>query len=253
MRMKLISLNIELDKHLDLVIPFIQTQRPDILCLQELLEENVPAIAKALGYEHVYQASAYSAHPLYAEQIGKRQGVGIFARKITGSGTGFYLGTGEHISLPFDEYASVVPDVEKERAFIWADIPTAEGSTVRIATAHLPVTERGAATGAQLEAAERLLAALAPLGDIVLCGDMNAPRGQATFDRIAQSYSDRIPPEYTISIDCDIHRSGERIRQENPSLMVDGLFLSPAYEASGVRLQNGVSDHMAIVAEIRKK
>ncbi len=34
--------------------------------------------------------------------------------------------------------------------------------------------------------------------------------------------------------------------------MVDGLFTTPAYRASDVRLQFGVSDHVAIVATIEK-
>ena len=35
-------------------------------------------------------------------------------------------------------------------------------------------------------------------------------------------------------------------------LMVDGLFTTPKYIASNVKLEPGVSDHMAIVANIEK-
>jgi hypothetical protein len=34
--------------------------------------------------------------------------------------------------------------------------------------------------------------------------------------------------------------------------MVDGLFTTPAYEAQDVKLVDGVSDHMAVVAPITK-
>jgi hypothetical protein len=34
--------------------------------------------------------------------------------------------------------------------------------------------------------------------------------------------------------------------------MVDGLFTTPVYQTSNVKLVDGVSDHMAIVAEIHK-
>jgi endonuclease/exonuclease/phosphatase family metal-dependent hydrolase len=251
--MKVVSINIEYDKHLDLVIPFIQREQPDVLCLQELLEKNVDEIAEALGYVYIYQASSYSTHHLYPDQKGYRQGVGIFAKRILASGRGFYLGDSSHIALPFDAYQSAVPNSENERAMVWADIEDSEGTAFRFATAHLPVTEKGATTGAQIEAAERLIAALRPLGEIVLCGDMNAPRGQATFGRMAEAYADSIPKEYTMSIDCSIHRNGEKIREEKALLMVDGLFLSPSYQASDVHLAEGVSDHMAIVATITKK
>jgi hypothetical protein len=53
--------------------------------------------------------------------------------------------------------------------------------------------------------------------------------------------------QYITSIDADLHRDGDKVRKP---LMVDGLFTSPIYKCSNVRLQNGVSDHMAIVAEI---
>ena len=34
--------------------------------------------------------------------------------------------------------------------------------------------------------------------------------------------------------------------------MVDGLFTTPAYKASDVKLVDGISDHMAIVAKINR-
>lgn len=251
--MKLISLNIELDKHLDLVIPFLKNEQPDVVCLQELMEKDVADIAAALDYAHVFQASSYSNHHSYPEQMGKRQGVGIFAKTIATHGSEFYLGMKEHALLPFEAYAAVVPDVEKERAMVWADIPDETGTMFRIATAHLPVTPRGQSTSTQLDAAEKLLTSLAPLGEIVFCGDMNAPRGKETFSLLAARYTDAIPAEYTMSIDCDIHRAGAAIRADNEPLMVDGLFLSPSYAASEVHLASGVSDHMAIVADVQKK
>jgi endonuclease/exonuclease/phosphatase family metal-dependent hydrolase len=250
--MKIISLNIEYDKHLDLVIPFIQKEQPDVLCLQELLEKDVAGIGESLGYECVSRMSSYADHPSYPLQRGHRQGVAVFAKKILASGGAHYLGSSTHIALPFEEYSAVVPNVENERALVWADIANEEGVHYRIVTAHLPVTERGAATAYQLQAAESLLEAVHSLGEVVLCGDMNAPRGQATFDLIKTKFTDCIPEKYTISIDCNIHRRGDLIRKDNASLMVDGLFLSPTYTASDVNLADGVSDHMAIVANIKK-
>jgi hypothetical protein len=75
---------------------------------------------------------------------------------------------------------------------------------------------------------------------------MNAPRGKESFSRLAKKYKDNIPPEYKTSIDQNLHKV------KGIQFMVDGLFTTPSYKASDVKLVDGVSDHMAVVAEITK-
>ena len=66
------------------------------------------------------------------------------------------------------------------------------------------------------------------------------------FDRIARKYKDNIPKKYKTSLDQNLHRV------KGLQYMVDGLFTTPGYKASNVKLVDGVSDHVAIVADIEK-
>jgi hypothetical protein len=93
----------------------------------------------------------------------------------------------------------------------------------------------------------RLLDIFANLKDFVFSADLNAPRGLLVFDTIAKKYKDNIPKEYDTSIDQNLHRV------KGLKLMVDGLFSTSTYKASNVKLVDGLSDHMAIVAEIAKE
>ncbi|HEY4517768.1 MAG TPA: endonuclease/exonuclease/phosphatase family protein, partial [Candidatus Paceibacterota bacterium] len=47
-RLKLVSLNIELDRHLDKVLPFLQQERADVICLQEVREKNFATLERGL-------------------------------------------------------------------------------------------------------------------------------------------------------------------------------------------------------------
>jgi exonuclease III len=51
--MKLVSINIEWNKHLDTVLPFIRTEVPDVLCLQEVDFSNLKDF-EALGYASTF-------------------------------------------------------------------------------------------------------------------------------------------------------------------------------------------------------
>ena len=240
--MKLVSVNIELNKHDDLVLKFLKKENPDVICIQELLEEKFVFYKKELNREGIFQSCRFerdfSVNPTIA---GKKLGVAIFAKDILKSGSMFYLGKEEEISKPFNS-----ENFEKTEALVWANIKNDDGETYKFVTAHLPVTKHGESTPFQLETLDLLLNKLDTLGEFIFCGDMNAPRGNETFNRLAKKYKDNIPLEYKTSIDQNLHRV------KGIQFMVDGLFTTPAYNASNVKLVDGVSDHMAIIAEINK-
>ncbi len=241
--MKLISLNIELNKHLDLIFPFLQKEKPDVLCLQEVLEEDIPKIQELLNYDVIFKPCSYATNEYYLAQRGKRLGVAIFAKKINSSGFDYYVGKEENINKPFSEYNKE----DKNKVVVWVDIFDEKNNLFKIATTHLPVTDAGESTPYQLMTAESLLKSLEKFDEIILCGDMNAPRGNKTFTLLNSKYADNIPFEYKTSIDQNIHRV------HGLMYMVDCLFTTPAYKTSDVKLVDGLSDHMAIVANIEKK
>jgi endonuclease/exonuclease/phosphatase family metal-dependent hydrolase len=115
-----------------------------------------------------------------------------------------------------------------------------------VGTAHLPVTERGSVTEYQREALQGFLSVLENEKEIVFVGDFNAPRGGEIFSAIAAKYTDNVPQEYLSSLDPKLHRAGPIDR------MVDGIFSTPHYSVSDVRMESGVSDHCALVATVTK-
>jgi len=242
--MKLISINIECNRHTDSVLDFLKNEKPDVVCIQELLEEEFEFYKKELGLNGVFQIWNYFRSPSYGDLMGKRQGVAIFTKEIIESGSVFYAGSKENILKPFDEYMSD-ENFQKNKAFVWANVKDGEGE-FRIITTQLPVTKEGEVTPYQIEVMNSMLHHLESFEEFVLCGDMNAPRGRQSFSLITEKYKDNIPPEYKTSIDQNLHKV------KGIQFMVDGLFTTPAYKASNVRLQDGISDHMAIIAEISK-
>jgi len=245
--MKLISLNIEVGLHNEKVLEFLKKEKADVVCLQELLDEDFELYKKELEMEGFRQIWHYQnkVRTTYLELIGKKDSIAIFAKNIVDHGSTFFIGKEENLFKKYDEYIAN-EEFQNNGAFLWVDIKNADGKIFKFITTHLPVTKDGEVTPFQLEVIDALLKELGKIEGFVLCGDTNAPRGKESFGRLAEKYKDNIPNEYKTSIDQNLHRV------KGLQYMVDGLFTTPNYIASNVKLIDGVSDHMAIVAEIDK-
>ncbi len=241
--MKLISVNIEVNRHHDTVLPFLKKEKPDVICLQELLDNDFDLYKKELDMDGVWKAINYAHYPFPDSANGKKHGVAIFAKDITDSGSVPYSGKG--VLNSYSDYLLDSESKKKNACLIWADVKDKDGKIFKFINTHLPVTPKGEVTSYQVEAVDGLLTALKSFSEFVLCGDTNAPRGRVSFDRIAKIYKDKIPQEYKTSIDQNLHRV------KGIQFMVDALFTTPAYKAVNVKLVDGVSDHMAVVADIK--
>jgi exonuclease III len=60
---KLITLNIEGDRHLDRVIPFLQKENAHVVCLQEVLQSNVELLKKELQMFGEYEPTLAYKEP----------------------------------------------------------------------------------------------------------------------------------------------------------------------------------------------
>ncbi len=260
--MKLVSLNININKFYDLVFPFLKKENPDVFCLQELLEEDVEKFKNDFNYQGVFIPTVYLNHPFQGGIQNKRFGVGIFAKEILNSDSYYYAGSYEHIKLPFEEYFKQTHVrenglLDEDRGLLFADVKIND-AVYKIATTHFmkatspqtPLTgkyEEIDSTQEQLDALDLMCGKLDSLDGFIFCGDLNSPRGNKAFTILASKYKDNIPVHYKTSIDSNLH-----IKKLTEPLMVDGLFTTPSYIASEVKLVDGVSDHMAIVANIDK-
>lgn len=239
-QISLVSVNIEGRKHLDLVLPFIRTRKPDVLCVQEICKQDLPAFEDAVG------ATGHFAPKSFVEKWGDEQGTALFTVLPHTARIEWYAGHDGKQTVTCDESSREATYRTNAYWLVSADIEK-EGERFTIGTTHFPVTDEGAGTWYQREALDGLFRALADHKEIVFCGDLNAPRGREIFDTIASRYHDNIPPEYTTSLDGDIHRAGPI------PFVVDACFSTPGYQVSNVEYVCGVSDHCAISATISQK
>ncbi len=234
--LSLIQLNIERDKHLDRVLPFLKERQPEVVCLQEVFERDVPLLAEAMG------GTAYFVPKMIWE--GSVMGICIISRlpllnmhsdQYAGASElrTFVNGTAEekHSSM---RYILASAEIEKD------------GTLFKIATTHFTWTPGGEADDFQRADIQSLLATLAPLGDLVFTGDFNAPRGREIWELLATSYKDNVPDVHQSSLDPNLHRAGPL------PYVVDGIFSTPVYHVSHVEMICGVSDHCALVADISR-
>ena len=180
---------------------------------------------------------------------GEKWGVAIFSHSFLGEPRieDYYAPSGD-----LKEY-----DKNKKRNTIRQTLLAAhiqcEGTTFPVQTTHFTWTPDGLPDEGQREDMRALLRALEEFPEAILCGDFNIPRGtNELYEKLAKKFTDAIPLSYASSLDLHIHRKG-RHPEQGPRLarfMVDYLFLTKAYRAKNVRLQNGVSDHMAIIADV---
>ncbi|MEK7133450.1 MAG: hypothetical protein AAB804_00070 [Patescibacteria group bacterium] len=239
--LKLISLNIQRSKHLDLVLPFLETQMPEVACVQELFESDIPELSNALGGARCVFAPMSKFIRDTAPQI---MGVGIFlGHSARDNGISWYHG--DPAELPVLDQDDRRTWNNKNFPLLWCDIEK-DGTIFRIATTHFRWTPDGQADDGQRRDLKELLHAMEGVGECVLTGDFNAPRGREIFGMLAEKYKDNVPTHYISSLDPERHRV------DNLQLMVDGVFSTPSYSVSDVEMICGISDHCALVANVSK-
>lgn len=256
--MKLISLNIEGHFHLaERTIPFLLAEQPDVVCLQEVFAVDVPHLKHTLGMDGLFvpiatvdQVSIHQKHAL------GEWGVAIFSRI---PGTTFDAAT--YVTKPGKPVLPIFFDQDDpnsmNRVAVWATVPAEDEAAedeaetnmpYTIATTHFTWSPKGSYTEEQATTLQDLLAVTQKLPPHILCGDFNSPRvvgENNAFTQLAKIYTDNIPPEVTTSLDGQWHKAGQL------ELMVDGLFSSPEYLVENVKVVGGVSDHKALVADVR--
>lgn len=236
MSLRLAQINIERDRHIDTVSAFLKAEMPDVVCLQEVFEEDVPRFAELVG------ATAQFAGTMIWE--GKTEGIAVLSRlPFMGTHTIPYAGT-PHLR-EFIEGTAAEKHATMRYILLGGDFEK-DGAYYRIMTTHFTWTPDGEADDFQRADMAALLTTLDPLNDLVLTGDFNAPRGKEIWEQLAERFKDNVPPQYVSSLDRNLHRAGHL------DYIVDGIFSTPLYKVSDVELRGGVSDHCALIATISK-
>lgn len=237
--LKLISLNIEGKKHLDRVISFLESQRPDVICLQEVFEDDFHMLEKRFGMKGDYARMTKVTRKGQA----RFEGVGLLTNQaLEYTKKLYYYSVGDPDVLP----EKIANQITVFRPLLCGAF-VKEGDKFIIGTTHFTWTPDGQADDRQRKDLDALFALLRAFPEIILCGDFNAPRGREIFSRIAERYRDNIPKHYETSLDENLHRTRGQTRY-----MVDGLFSSPGYRVENAELICGISDHCAVAGKIFK-
>lgn len=236
----LVQVNIERSKHHDTVIPFLREQKADVVTIQELMERDIPLFEQMLGMKCFFTPLCKFARP--GEPEG-HEGQGIFAANAISTSKIYYAG--EYDPLTHFTENKLASIVRIAKALSSAQVEK-DGEQFCVATTHFTWSEGGETTDLQRTDVIALFKVLAQLPEFVLAGDFNAPRGREIWETIASKYKDNIPLTYTSSIDPLLHRASPL------PYVVDGVFTTPKYAASSVKLHTGISDHCAVTATIAK-
>jgi endonuclease/exonuclease/phosphatase family metal-dependent hydrolase len=241
--MKLITLNIEHDRHYSRFVPFLKQENADIVCLQEVYKEDLPTLLENIPFEYVFYTPM-----CIKEKDGKRRTFGhaiLTNHPATLLSENYYYTKHTEVEdLPTFTKSNIPESVN--RALTVARV-TVGDNTYTIGNTHFTWTPDGHVDEWQKKDMEHLLEITAKHPELIMCGDFNIPRGyNEMYDELTKHFTDNIPPEIENSLDPTYHRV--------PTLryMVDYIFTTPHFSTSNVTMHCGVSDHCAMVAEVTK-
>ncbi|NCN87378.1 MAG: endonuclease/exonuclease/phosphatase family protein [Candidatus Pacebacteria bacterium] len=247
MSVRLVSINIEGNKHLEeRVLPFIKKQNPDVITLQEVFRADVKMIKEFTGMDGLFVPMAHIAQEnTYLPEGDDVWGLLVLSRlPIINSGFEMYFKYQGKDKLPF--FISTKNPGQMNRGIAWIKVKDGQENIV-FATTHFMWSKEGETTPLQEEAYQEMEKIMNKLPIDVFTGDFNAPRGRKIFSLLSKRYKDNIPQDLVSSIDNDLHKAKNEI-----NLMVDGLFSEEGILVSNVNIHTGISDHKAISADINK-
>ncbi|TAJ13989.1 endonuclease/exonuclease/phosphatase family protein [Patescibacteria group bacterium] len=252
--MKLISLNIEGAKHLARVCAFLEKEDADVLCVQEIFERDAEMIARKYNLNHSFSPMLLSQYIKKENEPWEPFGICMFSKTLL-ENVRSDMYWSPHQDLKKFDTTNVHTKRETERHMLLSANVTIGETLYTVATTHFTWTPDGQSDSYQETDTETLLHILEAFPEVILCGDFNLPRNHnPLYEKFSSRYIDAIPPEYTSSLDLTLHRMGNNPVESSKlaQFMVDYLFLTPQYHADNVHLESGVSDHMAVVADIKK-
>lgn len=243
--LRLISHNVDHDKHFPAITAMCEKVSPDAFCALEIYEKDLERFEVFFNSKGHFVPACYMSVPDPEKKMTHcyLRGAAFFSKYPIISFTYTYYFRDEHslvVKVPGDaiDIAMALCEAVVEK----------DGVPYKICFTHFSKSplEGGDADDTQRANLQKLFSILDTKGEFVLCGDFNAPRGKEIFSTISERYTDNIPTTCTRSLDPDLHR------RPDLELMVDGLFTTPAFHASDVHFETGVSDHYAIVANISR-
>lgn len=237
MALKLLTLNIENNRHLARVHAAIAEHLPDIVCLQEAVESDCAYLASSGDYSVKYATSGYVVK---MSGYHDHWGVAVLSRVPVLRQTVSYYAD--------DPRIRVLREPNDPRRLLVVTELEHRGQPYRIITTHFTWTGDGEIGDQQKADFPRMKALLSRYPDYVLSGDFNAPRGREMFGRFVDELGlvDHLPMSVRSTLDPQFHRIGEL------ELVVDTVFSTPEYRVLDLQVLEGISDHKGILAFVER-
>ena len=238
MALKLLTLNIENERHLTRVHAALVEHMPDIVRLQEVFEPDCAYLASSGGYSVKYAVSGRVQRGSGPE---RNWGVAVLSRVPL---------LRQSVSCYSED--SVIRLIREpndpRRALVVTELEHG-GRPYRIITTHFTWTPNGEINDAQKADFPRVKALLARYPDYIFCGDFNAPRGREMFARFVAELRliDHLPANVASTLDPRFHKA---IGLE---LVVDTVFSTSDYQVLDIRVLDDISDHKGILARIERR
>jgi endonuclease/exonuclease/phosphatase family metal-dependent hydrolase len=244
--MKLLSLNVEGIVHIPRAMPFILSEQPDVICLQEA-GTPYQSLLEAEGYVVSFMPRCIRMHN------GEEFTDGLLFASLLPAKVEAYNFYTPHQGVVREQFDPVAerynnPGQILLGSFVWAR------KMYHIGTTHFTWGPNGNIPGkAQLIDMPNFLATVAKFPAHIMCGDFNVPRSvNVLYKDLLTEYHDDIPSNCATSLDPTFHKLKDIPDQAHKlqEYMVDYIFSKPGYIVSGVRQVFGVSDHAATVCEV---
>ncbi len=239
--LKVVSLNVEGNRHVERVFSFLEESNADVICLQEVFETEFQLLGRILQMHGMF-APVASIDEEYKNISGTPgiEGVGLLTRlPFRNLSEHYYLGA--HHPIP----SFVLGDMTSVNRVLVTATVTKDDADYTVGTTHFTWTPNGETNDDQRRDIGLLFKVLDKIPEIILIGDLNAPRGGETWAAFAARYKDNIPIKYKSSLDSNISKFGDKVK-----VMVDGFFTTPEYLVKNVELIPGISDHCAITGNV---
>lgn len=249
--MKLININIEGDKHFDTVLPFLEKERPDILCLQEVYRKDLHHF-ESHNFQSAFLPITRKMLQDRTEELGIALMIDTASVMIENIESQYYHDpSGELRNFDTDHKNLTVNNA------VLIGTLSVSGELFTIATTHFTWTPDGSIPNDyQRDDMGRFLTYMKTVAPHCVIGDLNIPRNHnPLYEELLTHYRDAIPNTYTSSLDREKHRLATDPEKAHlfSDYMVDHLLIQELYRAEDVRLEFGISDHAAIVATLNKK
>lgn len=230
MTLSVLSWNIWMGKYLSSIIDLLKKERPDIIALQEVIQNpdgtqnTAEIIAHALGYQWKFAPVLSIAHE------------------------GKTVNWGEAILSRYDIETSAIHDLSKNPRHIGLDATLMiDGKPIHVISTHLTHTHQATSVHQESEAAA--LVRLAPKECTIIMGDFNALPESKTIKIMRASFVDADPKNQPTW--CVYPDGCATCRLDQVKHRLDYIFTTADVTAAGYRaiLSDG-SDHLPITTRV---